>query len=150
MPRNVILRPVFLVGLICMSSMGQGLSAQEQSAVRDQDYLRDVTALSEVLGKAHAVRVRCNGTGDQYWRDHMRNLLDVEAAETGSLRQSLVAGFNQGFTFARARYVECDQDAVDSEARLAAQGKQLTDRLLTNNLVPRLKPVAGGGNDNQR
>ncbi|MEL7232787.1 MAG: TIGR02301 family protein, partial [Pseudomonadota bacterium] len=75
------------------------VSAQEgQPFVRNQDYFRDVIGLSEVLGKAHAVRVMCNGRNDQYWRSYMMRLLDLEAAYGGGLRSSMANAFNAGYS----------------------------------------------------
>lgn len=89
--------------------------AESQSNVRSQDYFRDVTALAEVLGKAHAIRVVCNGRNDQYWRSYMLRLLELEAPNQGGLRRSLVNGFNAGFSFGGDLHRVCDGNAANAE-----------------------------------
>lgn len=111
-----------------------GLSAQAQSNVRSQDYLRDVISLSEVLGKAHAVRTICNGRNDQYWRGYMQRLMDIEAPYRGGLRDSMVNGFNAGFSVGTARHRQCDTATVAAEKTYASEGRTLTSRLATENM----------------
>lgn len=111
---------------------------QDQSFVRNQDYFRDVIALSETLGKAHALRVICNGRNDQYWRSYMQRLLDLEAPYGGGLRTSMANGFNAGFSTVEADYPACTDTAVSAEKRFAREGKTLADRLAAAN-------IPGGG-----
>ena len=111
--------------------------AQGQGFFRGQDYYRDVIALSEILGKAHAVRLICNGRNDQYWRGYMQKLLDLEAPYEGGLRRSMVNGFNAGFSTASSEYQSCDSRAVAAEKSLAQDGKALTDQLVLGNIPNR-------------
>lgn len=111
-----------------------GLMAQAQSVTRSQDYLRDVVTLSEVLGKAHAVRTVCNGRNDQYWRDYMQRLMDIEAPYRGGLRDSMVNGFNAGFSVGSARHQVCDNATVAAEKTYADEGRTITTRLATENM----------------
>jgi len=110
------------------------LSAQGQSTVRSQDYFRDVTALAEVLGKAHAVRVVCNGRNDQYWRSYMLRLLELEAPYQGGLRRSMVNGFNAGFSWGNDTHRVCDGNAANAEKAYAAEGRDLSARLVQANI----------------
>mgnify|MGYP001795641683 CR=1 FL=1 len=110
------------------------LPAQGQSTVRSQDYFRDVTALAEVLGKAHAIRVVCNGRNDQYWRSYMLRLLELEAPYQGGLRRSLVNGFNAGFSFGGDLHRVCDGNAANAEKAYAAEGRDLSARLVQANI----------------
>lgn len=105
-----------------------------QPFVRDQDYFRDVIALSEVLGKAHAVRVVCNGRNDQYWRSYMQRLLDLEAAYGGGLRTSMANAFNAGYSTTEAQFPACTQDAVDAEKGYATDGQTYANRLAAANI----------------
>jgi len=113
-----------------------GLSAYGQSRVPSQDYYRDVTTLAEVLGKSHAIRVVCNGRNDQYWRSYMLRLLELEAPYQGGLRRSLVNGFNAGFSWGSDLHPVCDANAVSAEKTYAAEGRDLSARLVQSN-IPR-------------
>lgn len=104
-------------------------SAEGDLPLRDQAYLRDAVRLAGVLGSAHGVRYVCNGEDDQYWRQHMIELLTLEAPQRGALRQAMVQSFNDSFSNARRRYTYCDQATVDAEKRYAAEGRDLADRL---------------------
>ena len=107
---------------------------QSQSRVPSQDYFRDVTALAEVLGKAHAIRVTCNGQNDQYWRTYMLRLLELEAPYQGGLRRSLVNGFNAGFSWGSDLHPVCDGNAVNAEKAYAAEGRDLSAKLVQANI----------------
>lgn len=117
-------------------SLGLLPTASSQGFVRGQDYYRDVIALSEILGKAHAVRLTCNGRDDQYWRGYMQRLLELEAPYQGGLRRSMVNGFNAGFSVAQSTYSVCDGSAIAAEKDLARSGKKLTNALVMAN-IPR-------------
>jgi len=125
------------VGLLALLP---ALTAQSQSTVRSQDYFRDVTALAEVLGKAHAIRVVCNGRNDQYWRSYMLRLLELEAPYQGGLRRSMVNGFNAGFSWGNDLHRVCDGDAATAEKAYAAEGRDLSARLVQAN-IPGASPL---------
>lgn len=113
--------------MACLSAAP--FASSQELPLRDQAYLRDAVRLADVLGAAHGVRYVCNGADDQYWRGHMIDLLELEAPQRGPLRQSMVRAFNNSFSDAQRRYRVCDQATVDAEARLAAEGRDLADRL---------------------
>ena len=119
---------ILLVLAACLS-IGPRASAQEDLPLRNQAYLRDTVRLAGVLGSAHGVRYVCNGEDDQYWRQHMIELLTLEAPRRGPRREAMVDAFNDSFSDARRRYRRCDQDTVDAEKRYAAEGRDLADRL---------------------
>ena len=73
------LRSTILTALGCVMSVSAHAPAAAQLTTRNQDYLRDIVDLSDTLGKAHAMRVVCNGSADQYWRRYMVSLLELEA-----------------------------------------------------------------------
>lgn len=108
--------------------------AHAQSMIRDQDYMRDVIALADTLGRAHGIRVLCNGNADQYWRRHMVRLLDMEAPGPGGLRQSMIDGFNSGFAYAGRLHRQCNSAATRAEQDYAATGQAITNRLATANI----------------
>ena len=89
----------------------------------------DLTQLAKVLGRAHALRVSCNGQADQVWRMYMREFLDVEAPDTGERRSRLIEAFNTAFRQEQSRSIGCRQEAQQTEADLAVEGRQLADRL---------------------
>jgi uncharacterized protein (TIGR02301 family) len=132
MPHRVSLLAISLLGL----SVLPGPSAYGQSRVPSQDYYRDVTTLAEILGKSHAIRVVCNGRNDQYWRSYMLRLLELEAPYQGGLRRSLVNGFNAGFSWGSDLHPTCDSNAVSAEKTYAAEGRDLSARLVQSN-IPR-------------
>lgn len=101
----------------------------QQLPLRSQEYLRDAQHLAAVLGKAHGVRHTCKGTHDQYWRQHMIELLTLEAPDRGALRDSLVRAFNSAFQRTQARYPLCTTEAVRAEADYAAEGREIADRM---------------------
>lgn len=121
-------------GAIAALLMSASVVANAQSSVRSQDYFRDVTALAEVLGKSHAIRVVCNGRNDQYWRSYMLRLLELEAPYQGGLRRSLVNGFNAGFSWGSDLHPVCDGNAVNAEKAFAAEGRDLSARLVQSNI----------------
>lgn len=129
-----------VAGLAMVASM-MALPATSQSRVPSQDYFRDVTALAEVLGKAHAIRVTCNGANDQYWRSYMLRLLELEAPYQGGLRRSLVNGFNAGFSWGGDLHPVCDGNAVNAEKAYAAEGRDLSAKLVQAN-IPGAIPLA--------
>lgn len=110
------------------------LPANGQSVVRSQDYYRDVITLSETLGKAHAVRVVCNGRNDQYWRSYMQRLLELEAPYQGGLRRSMVNGFNAGFSTGKGLHQVCDSDTVAAEKTYASAGRDLAASMVKANI----------------
>ena len=122
------------VALLVLSVVLPALPAQSQSRVQTQDYFRDVIALAEVLGKAHAIRVVCNGRNDQYWRSYMLRLLELEAPYQGGMRRSLVNGFNAGFSWGSDLHPVCDGNAVNAEKAFATEGRDLSARLVQLNI----------------
>ena len=107
-------------------------SAQSGIPLRGPDYFRDASELAATLGSAHAIRVRCNGREDQYWRRYMADLLRYEAPEKGNLRSSLVQGFNNAYTRTSAQYLSCDNRAIEAEARFARDGQDIAGRMATH------------------
>ena len=112
-------------------------TASATAQVRSQDYIRDLVELAGILGGAHAIRVACNGRGDQYWRERMSGLLALEAPEQSPLRRSMVDAFNRTFSFESERRLVCDSEAGDGEAAYAAQGRIIADRIAAR-LLPKL------------
>jgi uncharacterized protein (TIGR02301 family) len=107
-----------------------GASAAEPALpMRGPDYFRDASDLASALGSAHAIRVRCNGREDQYWRQYMSDMLSYEAPDRGNLRSSLVEQFNNAFQDVSRTYLKCDNRAVEAEARFAREGQEIAERM---------------------
>ena len=124
-----------LRALLCgLAAFLPALGAHGQTVTRSQDYFQDVIALSDVLGKAHAVRAICNGRNDQYWRSYMQRVLDLEAPYDGGLRSSMISAFNAGFAVSSDAHRVCDSQTVAAEKGYAAEGSALTNRLAAANI----------------
>ncbi|MEM1391668.1 MAG: TIGR02301 family protein [Pseudomonadota bacterium] len=136
--RTLPIGAIFLSFALIMMALMPVRAQQDQTFIRTQDYFRDVIELSEVLGKAHAIRIVCNGRNDQYWRSYMLRLLDLEASYGGGLRSSMANAFNAGYSTTEARYRSCTQDAVDSEKVFAEEGQAYANKLAAAN-IPNLR-----------
>ncbi len=102
-------------------------NAQEFRTTRQ--YQTTLTELSRVLGQIHAMRVVCNGTDDQTWRDYMLNMLDVEAPATGYLRSRLIDTFNRAYLDMQRDVSGCDASTTERETELFARGRTLSENL---------------------
>lgn len=118
-----------MAGLIALSNPPAIAQEDAPLPTRSQDYLRDAITLAGILGAAHGARYVCHGDGDQYWRQHMMDLLALEAPERGSLRDSMVRAFNSSFTRMRDRYRRCTDEVRDQEVAYAAEGRDLANRM---------------------
>ncbi|MFN7054206.1 TIGR02301 family protein [Hyphomonas sp.] len=113
---------------------------QGEMPSRGPDYFRDAVNLASILGSAHAIRVRCNGNEDQYWRRYMTDLLGLEAPEPGNLRSSLVGAFNEAYMRADAAFPVCDRRAADAESAYAANGQEIANRLAAHYFPAQPRP----------
>ena len=104
-------------------------SAERPLPTRSGQYLSDAVKLARLLGRAHAIRVSCNGRSDQFWRLYMQEMLDLEAPEQGRLRQSMARAFNDAFSAESKLRQWCDDSAVAAEAQFAAEGRTIAERL---------------------
>lgn len=130
--------------LVLSLALASGTSAAQSGLpARGPDYFRDAADLARILGSAHAIRVRCNGRDDQYWRRYMADMLAYEAPEPGSLRSSLVREFNDAFSEVSDDYLVCDSVAIAAEARFASDGQEIATRLATHYFPKRER--SGGG-----
>jgi uncharacterized protein (TIGR02301 family) len=109
---------------ICLLMAAPAALAQERPPAERQVLLD----LAYTLGQAHALRQACGGVGDQYWRDRMARLIDVEAADQGFNGQ-LQARFNAGYNTREAEFPGCSLGARRALVVTAAKGQQLARRL---------------------
>ena len=90
--------------------------------------LKEKRDLAGLLGEAHYIRTLCNGANDQYWRNFMRDFLDLEG-ESPSRRSLFVTAFNRGYRYQSHRSTTCSQATASDEARLARKGKTLAEEI---------------------
>lgn len=115
---------------------GIGLSAVPQE--KSNDIKIKLVQLSKVLGQTHAIHVSCNGRADQYWRNQMYALLELEAPEEGHLKDTLVNAFNSGFESEQKISTICDIEARARFSALARDGQSISEELNTeiSNPIP--------------
>lgn len=90
-----------------------------------------ILQLSAILGRTHAIHVVCNGRSDQYWRNRMSELLELEAPEEGPWRQTLIERFNTAYEDQQSETQQCDAAAKDAFKGLANDGRRLSEELNT-------------------
>lgn len=84
--------------------------------------------LAYTLGESHALRQLCRGLGDQYWRDRMLRLTQVEdsdAAFDAVIRER----FNTGYAAGQAQAQDCGPYSRRAEADAASRGQALAQTL---------------------
>ena len=100
------------------------LLSRESRRARAVDPIKrsDLIKLSRIMGALHALRVSCAGREDQTYRSRMATMLDLEAPDSGALRDPLVDAFNSGFQAYGRGTGACPADARTQEASLAKDG----------------------------
>lgn len=86
----------------------------------------NLTALSRVFGSLHALRVSCEGAGDQTYRARMSSMLDMEAPIADFIRDPLINAFNNGFAEGGSGQRSCPSDKEIKEANMAKLGYRLS------------------------
>jgi len=109
-----------VIGLALTFALAIPAFAQDRAPVQRQT----LNELAYVLGQSHALRQACRGGSDQFWRNRMSNLLQVESSDEG-LERSLREAFNTGYAAAQAQYPECDSRSQAEAARIARRGATL-------------------------
>lgn len=131
--KHVILAGVLLcgsaVGFVSSSAAQQSSQSEAPLPQRNGKYYSDAVQLARLLGRAHAIRVTCNGRTDQFWRLYMQEMLDLEAPSQGSFRDSMARAFNDSYAAEASVRNWCDDAAVAAEAQYAAEGKGLAEGL---------------------
>ena len=84
--------------------------------------------LAYALGESHALRQLCAGLNDQYWRDRMLRLTQVEASDP-SFDAVIRERFNTGYAAGQAQAIECDAVSRRAEAAAASRGQALAQKL---------------------
>ena len=78
-----------------------------------------------MLGGSHYLRTLCDGRRSQRWRDYMRGIIEREP----NYNAVLVEAFNRGYRNEEVRFHSCDNQAVQTEAELRAQGLRVSQAL---------------------
>lgn len=94
----------------------------------DTQLLREKRDLAGLLGQAHYIRTLCNGANDQYWRNFMRDFLDLEGT-VPSRRSIFVTAFNRGYSYQSHHAAICNHATASDEVRLAQKGKVLAEEI---------------------
>ena len=110
--------------------------AQERAPAERQTLLD----LAYVLGQTHALRQACEGEGDQYWRDRMARLIDVEAADEGFTGQ-MQSRFNAGYNSSQAEFPTCTAESRHALIAAAQRGQGLATKLSAVTHSVRPKPA---------
>ena len=89
---------------------------------------QQVADMAFALGQSHALRQVCQGPTDQYWRNRMERMIELETTAPAE-RAPLAERFNAGFSDARQRYPRCTSQSRVAERSAAGHGRTLADRL---------------------
>ncbi len=115
---------MFKPAILALSLIAAPALAQDRPPAERQT----LGELAYVLGESHALRQVCMGPGDQYWRDRMLRLTQVEdrdAAFDAVIRER----FNTGYAAGQAEAQDCDAYSRRAEAAAAARGQALAQKL---------------------
>ncbi len=108
---------VVLALMIAAPALAQDRPPAQRQTLKD---------LAFTLGESHALRQACQGTGDQYWRGKMSEMLQVETPDEGFDR-TLRESFNTGFAAAQAQFPSCDSHSQAQAAQVARHGAGLAE-----------------------
>lgn len=86
----------------------------------------DLMEISRILGAMHALRIACEGEGDQTYRSRMNSLLDIEAPSDIFIRDPLIISFNSGFQSHNGGNIDCPKNKEVTEVALAQKGRILS------------------------
>jgi uncharacterized protein (TIGR02301 family) len=95
---------------------------------RTPDERQTIGELAYALGESHALRQVCSGPNDQYWRDRMVRLTEVEAADP-AFDAVVRERFNTGFAAGQAEAQRCNAISLRAEAAAASRGQALAQKL---------------------
>jgi uncharacterized protein (TIGR02301 family) len=104
------------------------VAAPALAQVRPPAERQTLGELAYALGESHALRPVCMGPGDQYWRDRMLRLTQVEDGEA-SFDAVIRERFNTGYAAGQAQAQDCNADSRRAEAAAAARGQALAQKL---------------------
>ena len=115
-------------GLIISAAILAALAGPALGQERPPAARQALVDLSYVLGESHALRQACAGADDQYWRQRMQRVLDVEAPDD-AFKARLARSFNTGYAAGQTGFPGCTPATRAEAAASALRGKTLADRL---------------------
>ncbi len=117
--RSVVGPTVLALLLVAAPAMAQVRPPAERQTLSDLAY---------ALGESHALRQVCVGPADQYWRDRMLRLTQVEDSEA-AFDAVIRERFNTGYAAGQAQAQDCNAASRRAEAAAAARGQALAQKL---------------------
>ena len=117
----MIRRALILALLLTAPAAAQERAPPERATLGDLAY---------VLGESHGLRQLCMGPNDQYWRDRMLRLTQVEEADP-QFDATLRERFNTGYASGQAAAPACGPASKRAEAAAASRGQALASKLST-------------------
>lgn len=93
------------------------------------DLERTLPYLAYTLGELHYLAFACAGPDDQQWREHMVELLAMEAADDRRWRDRLIEGFNDGYRAQQRYRTRCGLEADAERRALAHRGRDLSEMM---------------------
>lgn len=110
--------------LLALALIASPAAAQDRTPAERQT----LTDLAYALGESHALRQMCSGPNDQYWRDRMLRLTQVEQADQ-AFDATLRERFNTGFAAGHTAAPFCGALSRRAEAAAASRGQALAQKL---------------------
>ena len=129
----MIRRALLIAAVLAGPTLAQDRAAAERQTLGELAY---------ALGESHALRQLCAGPGDQYWRDRMLRLTQVENSDE-ALDAVLRARFNLGFAPGQSQATACNGASRRAEAAAASRGQALAQtlsRVMRRNAPPPQTP----------
>ncbi|MBI1186078.1 MAG: TIGR02301 family protein [Alphaproteobacteria bacterium] len=115
--------------LLSLAAATASAVAQDRGRTPEEGYEAQLVELATVLGRAHYLRITCNGRQDARWRTYVRHMISQES----DYRSEITRSFNDGYRLEEARFPFCDSEAVQMESELRAQGLRLAQGLSVRN-----------------
>lgn len=113
-------RPFQVAALLAVFGIASSAVAQPRA--------QTVADLAFALGQSHGLRQLCQGAEDQYWRERMERMIELEAPDVAD-RPLLTARFNDGFLAGQRQYPRCSEQSRAAERSAAARGQALAGLL---------------------
>ena len=107
-------------GLLAALMLAAPALAQDREPLQRQT----LNELAYVMGQSHALRQVCQGASDQFWRNRMSKLLQVETSDE-AFDRGLREAFNTGYAAAQAQFPVCDGRSQAEATRIARRGSSL-------------------------
>jgi uncharacterized protein (TIGR02301 family) len=119
---------------LCLLATGPGLAQKPrdrspEAIAEELDLGRTLPFLAYTLGELHYLAYTCEGPEAQQWRQHMIELLAMEAADDTRLRDRLTNSFNDGYRAQQRYRASCGPEANAERRALAHRGRDLSEMM---------------------